>query len=258
MLKKLIAFVCLTSCLNATPTTLFWTTVTTDIVPTGSIHIDVDDYFTLNRHDVVQNGRFPTDIGLTYGLFDWNNLKLEVGVDYFAATLDPWYFNAKMGVDENLFFEHAPSAAIGIYYLGTRHRTSYRGWFSAIVHPRTDVNAAYYSLGKTLPFLDNFRIFLGGYHLNSFFGTPNGIQYGFEYKFMPATYCDTEYFKWTLCGDYASGKNIVGGGGFAAIYYFIPEVWVETGPVFFNSAHWNGRWKWSIQFNIELPLFKAT
>lgn len=257
MLKSLICFLCAIFALNATPTTLFWTTVTTDIVPTGSIHFDCDDYFTLNRRDVgFRNSRFPTDIGLTYGLFDWNNLKFEIGVDYLAATLDPWYFNAKMGIAENLLFEGAPSAAIGIYDIGTRHRNSYRGWFSAVVHSRTDQNIAYYSVGKTLSWVDNFRIFLGGYHLNSFFGTPNGVLAGFDYMFMADTYYDnTKYFKWCFAADWASGDNIQGGGGGSVTYYFTPGINVQTGPVFFNSSQWNGRWKWSIQLNITIALF---
>lgn len=238
----------------ATPTTLFWTTVTTDIQPTGVLHFGVDDYFSLNRRDMFRgNSRFPTDVGLTYGLFDWNHLKGEIGVDYFGATLDPWYFNAKAGIDENVLFEKSPAFAIGINNMGTRHHESYRGWFSCVVHPRTDQNVAYYNIGKTI--YENLRLFAGGYHVNSYFGEPNGFQLGIDYKFAPTTHCDgVEYFKWELCADWATGKNIVGGEGVAVTYYFTPDITVETGPVWFNSTYWNGRWKWSIQFNMDVPV----
>lgn len=83
-----------------------------------------------------------------------------------------------------------------------------------------------------------------------------GVMVGYQRLFCPEKYQGkTEYHKWIFSADYASGKNIIGGGGFAVGYYFTPDISLLTGPVWFNSKKLNGNWKWSVQIDIGFSLF---
>jgi hypothetical protein len=97
---------------SATPSTQIWNP-STDIRPTGSLHIDIDNYFTLAGP---ANGGtlYPTDYGLTYGLMQ----GVEMGIDAFtpaASEYTLYTFNAKYGIPEN---GDLPAFAIGGMNLG--------------------------------------------------------------------------------------------------------------------------------------------
>ena len=62
----------------------------------------------------------------------------------------------------------------------------------------------------------------------------------------------TAYSKWAFLADYASGKNTIGGGGVAIKYYVTPRCSLLTGPVWFNDRTLNGKWKWSVQVDLDL------
>ncbi|MGA2400341.1 MAG: hypothetical protein ABSG91_01380 [Syntrophobacteraceae bacterium] len=75
-------------------------------------------------------------------------------------------------------------------------------------------------------------------------------DYGF-YKVKDS--CGNEYNKFVLACDFASGKNLLGGGGPGLYYYFTKDLDILMGPVFFNDPGINGQWKWSIQIDWNLP-----
>ena len=98
----------------ATPSTQIWNP-STDIQPTGTVHLGIDNYFT--AEDVSSGGyAFPTDIGLTYGALP----GLEVGVDSFLPqpnlNTSSLVVNAKYGVPENGMI---PALAIGGFNFGS-------------------------------------------------------------------------------------------------------------------------------------------
>jgi hypothetical protein len=240
---------CAISTLYAGPTSLFWTNCTTAVLDTGTLHLNVDNYFSVfNRRGHGES--FPPDVGFTYGLFTWNNIKAEAGFDYFGGADNPWTFNSKMGVPENALFCHAPSLSLGMFDIGTRCRGKHA----------TNQNVVDLIIGKSLPDSVGGIFYVAGFSGGRAMGkNRQGFMVGFERTFCPAMYCDgTEYHKLKLEIDYASGKNTIGGGGVGIAYYFTPGITLLTGPVFFNDAKINGSWKWSVQLFINTPLFKGS
>lgn len=233
--------------LQATPSSMFWTICTTDVYSTGTGHIDADNYFTaFNRRGHGES--FAPDIGVEVGIFSWGIISSEAGIDYLGGNDDPLLFNAKLAVAEDKFFCKAPSFSVGIFNVGTRHHGS----------GRTDQNIVDIIFGKSLPEAIGGRIFVGGFSGSRAMGkNRQGFMVSYTKSFCPAKYCgDKDYFKWVLAADYASGKNTIGGGGVGLYYYFTPDISILSGPVFFNSAKLNGRWKWSIQIDISFPLWE--
>lgn len=252
MRKFITTLLLIPTLLSATPTSLYWTNVTTEIQSTGMLHFGSNDFFSVENRRY-RSQRFPTDLGLTYGAFEYNNVKCEIGVDYFAATDDPWYFNTKLGIEQDILFCGAPSFSIGIYNVGTRHKTLWGRSYCTNLSSRTDQNIVYLNVGREL--FSNFYLYAGYYHINKAFGTPQSFQTGFSYSFLKQTHCDKrEYFRWFIVGDWASGNNIQSGGGVGIVHNFTPDINLLTGPVFFNSAKFNGSWKWTVQLNITMDL----
>lgn len=229
-----------TSCLSlfATPTSLFWTNCTTDVLETKVVHFDFDNYFSVGNR--TKNGSsFPPDIGLTYGLFTWNNISTEIGADYLGGIDDPWLFNGKLGLPENKLFEDSPAISLAIFDLGTSHDTNL-----------CVVDAV---IGKTLP-KDLGTLYFGLFHGKRALGKHrSGLMCGYSKSFY--TVKDEQgkdYSKWEFVADYSSHKNLIGGGGAGVVYYFTPKISVETGPVWFNDTKTNGRWKWSVQIDVNV------
>lgn len=232
------------SSLSARPSHVFWTNCTTDVYETGVGHIDVDNWFT------VFNGKkgslLPPTFGFEVGVASFGNWKLEAGVDYLAPLEHPLFFNAGIGIDENLLLCNAPSFKVGVFYAGTQ----YSG------HRKTDFNIVDVIVGKTLPRIGG-RLFIGGYYGNKHIGKDRGgFMVAYERMFCPTEYCDgTEYCRWKLVADYASGKNIIGGGGVGVGYYFTPYISVTTGPTWFNAKELRDDMRWTVQVDISFAMF---
>lgn len=234
--------------LEATPSTTYWTVCTTDVQATDVIHVGVDSYFSVfnRRRD---GSSLPTDVGLTYGLFKKKWVQSEVGVDYLGPSNDPMYFNAKIGIAENQLFSNAPAVNIGIFNVGTRCRG----------HDRTNQNIVDLIVGHSLPEIIGGRIFIAGFSGSRAMGKHRqGFMVAYDRAFLPEKDCDgKEYHRLVLAADYASGKNTIGGGGVGLYYYFTPNISLLTGPVFFNDASLNGKWKWTIQLDINQKISSA-
>jgi hypothetical protein len=174
-----------------------------------------------------------------WGLFKWNNIGCEVGADYWAGKNHPLYFNAKLGIDEGKICHYAPSLSVGILGVGTRTHG----------HRKTNDNIADIVLGKALPECIGGKFFVGAFSGTKTMGhTRQGWMAAYERGFyLVKDAAGKEYAKWDFYADYASGKNALGGGGFAIAYNFTPDISLETGPIWFNDHHLYGRWKWGLQ-----------
>lgn len=227
------------SVMEATPTSVFWTNCTTDVLSTGTGNVVNDNYFTVfDRH----GSSFPPDIGLELGIFSFKDLQAEAGIDYLGGADNPVYFNVGVSLPEDKLCSKAPSFKVGLFNAGTKYNGK----------NRTDQNIVDFIFGKTLPDWIGGRLFIGGFTGGRAMGkNRQGFMIAYERSFCPAKYCgDIDYYKWVFCADYASGKNTIGGGGVGLYYYFTPDINIITGPVWFNSKEINGRWKWSVQVNI--------
>lgn len=232
---------------QATPSSVFWTYCTTDTLETGIGHIDEDNYFTVfNQRG--HGSAFAPDTGFELGMFSLGDVRVEGGVDYLGGADDPFYFNIGAGIDEGKVFDGAPSMKIGCFNIGTRTRGD----------GRTNQNIADLIIGKKFEYSGMTKVCLGGYMGSRAIGkTRAGFMLSLQQFFLEKTHCDgTNYYSWMVCGDYASGRNTIGGGGVGVYYYFTPDISIATGPVWFNSASINGQWKWSVQIDISFKAFE--
>jgi hypothetical protein len=237
------------SILEASPSNVFWTNCTTDIYETGTANINEDAFFTIFDRRGCEPF-LPPDTGIEFGIFTWGDLSGEVGVDYIGGSDNPLYFNAGIGIPEDKFFCKAPALKVGIFNVGT----------SCSGHNKTNQNIVDLVVGKTLPdTVGGGRFFVGAYSGSRALGkTRKGFMAAYQKEFCPERDCNgKEYFKWLFCADYTSGNNAIGGGGVAFAYYFTPDISILSGPVWFNTEEYNGSWKWSIQINIDFPVFNA-
>ncbi len=233
---------------HATPSTTYWTPMTVDIQPYGVLHIGVDNYFTVFRKASNGSGSFPTDFGLTMGVLPFEKLQMEVGVDLLESSNYPLYFNTKIGSPEGALFKGSPTLQLGIFNVGTKNNV-------------TNQNIVHVVIGKTIdgigrisagPYIGNKKVLIdkNGDKENT------GIMVAFDRGFMPVKDKNgNEYNKLVFAADYASGKNALGGGGFGLYYYFTKDISLLTGPVWFNEEAINGKWKWTVQLDINLPIF---
>lgn len=231
--------------LEAGPSSAFWTNCTTFVQPTGTANLEIYNYFSVfNRRGY--GASFPPDVGFLVGVLTWRNFSCEAGIDYLGGTDDPLFFNAKIGIAEGKLFEQAPSLSIGIFNVGTRTRED-----------RTNQDIVDAVIGATLPRIGG-QIYVGGYSGSKAVGkVRQGYMIAYERGWDHKKDCHgAAYDTWNFIADYASGKNIIGGGGVSLSYYFNPDIYMETGPAWFNDEHLNGRWKWSVQIYFTLKLFK--
>lgn len=227
-----------------TPSTTYWTPMTEDIQGYGVPHLGVDNYFTVFRKASKGGGSLPTDVGVTVGVLPFDKLQMEVGVDLLEPSDDPLFLNAKIGTPEGSLCAGSPALEVGIFNVGTKHGV-------------TDQNVVFGVVGKTVPGVG--RLSAGPY-----VGNPNslvdarghrenvGFMVAYDRSFLPVKDKDgSEYSKVVLAGDYASGDNAIGGGGGGVYYYFTKDISLLTGPVFFNDAAINGKWKWTVQLDVN-------
>lgn len=243
-----VAFVLSASLAHATPSTTYWTPMTPDIQGYGVLHFGVDNYFTVFRDSSDGGGSFPTDFGLTIGVLPFEKIQMEIGVDLLESSDDPWFFNAKIGTPENALFEGSPTLQLGVFNVGTNGGV-------------TDQDIGYLVIGKTIPMLG--RASIGPYVGNGDVLVDKngdkenvGVMAAFDRGFFSAKdKAGDEYNKLVFAADYASGNNAVGAGGFGLYYFFTKNISLLTGPVWFNESAINGKWKWTIQLDINLPVF---
>lgn len=233
---------------RATPSTTYWTPMTMDIQSYGVLHIGVDNYFTVLRKADNGGGSFPTDAGLTMGILPFDKIQMEVGADWMESSDYPFNFNAKIGTSENSLFNGSPALAIGIFNVGTKTGV-------------TDQDVAYAIIGKTIPWVG--RLSAGPYVGNKkalgagiIDDAENvGFMVALDHGFIPVKdNAGNEFNRLVVAADYASGNNAIGGGGFGLYYYFMKDISLLTGPVWFNDEDINGKWKWTIQLDINLPI----
>lgn len=237
---------------RATPSTTFWTPMTLDIQPTGVFHLGIDNYFAVGKTSANGGGAFPTD----HTVFELGaalspRLQMEFGVDYFGGADNPWLFNAKIGSPEDVWFKGQPALELGVFDMGTKTTGP----------SRTDWDIVYLVIGKSIPGIG--RISVGPYIGNaaaliSSTGKRENSGYvvAFDRAFVPITDKEGNQFnRLVFAADYASGKNILGGGGFGLYYFFTKDISLLTGPVWFNDAGINGAWKLTTQVDINLPRF---
>ncbi|MDP2938901.1 MAG: hypothetical protein Q8O13_02310 [Candidatus Omnitrophota bacterium] len=148
----------------ATPSTHIWAP-STDVQAYKKWHI-TSDFYVPTENDV--NDARPstvTNFGLTVGILPFKKLNAEVGFDHKSGTgVDdyPMYFNAKLGIPEDVYGKFFPALAGGIYDVGTKDG-------------KTNYNVGYFKAGKTLALED---LSLGRFSLGYFNGNSKLLKHG--------------------------------------------------------------------------------
>ncbi len=242
----LVASIAFAGLAQATPSTTYWTPMTVDIQGYGMLHIGVDNYFTVDRKLANGGGGFPTDAGLTIGILPFKKLQGEIGVDFFGPSDYPLMFNAKVGAPEGALFKGSPTLQVGMCNVGTKKDV-------------TNQDVIFGVIGKTIPGLG--RLSAGPYTGNGKLlrdaagaEKKSGFMVAFDRSFAPTKDKDgSEYSRVVIAADYASGKNAFGAGGAGIYYFFKSNISLLVGPVFFNDEGVNGKWKWTVQLDINHP-----
>lgn len=237
-----------TGAARATSSSTVWTPMTLDIQSFGVLHWGVDNYFTAFRKASNGAGDFPTDAGLTVGILPFEKLQMEVGVDLLEPSDYPVSFNAKLGAPEGTLFSGAPALQVGIVNAGTKKGVN-------------DYNVLYGVVGKSFPGVGRFSI--GPYTGNSKLLVDghgkkenSGFMAAFDHGFRPVKGADgAEFNRFVVAADYASGKNALGGGALGLYYFFTKDISLLVAPVWFNEEAINGKHKWTIQLDINVPSF---
>lgn len=230
---------------GATPSTTYWSPCTIDIQSYKVGHVTYDNYTTIAKKGPSKRGEaFPNDLGLTFGVLPFQKVQMEIGFDWLEPTDYPLYFNAKIGSPEGAWFKGSPALQVGIFNAGVKRGV-------------TNQDVVDFITGHTLPYG------LGRLHLGAYVGNAKvlrdsqgnrantGWMAGYDYGFWNIKSSDGDYKRLVLAGDYASGDNLVGGGGVGLYYYFNKNVDILSGPVWFNDKGINGQWKWTTQLDIN-------
>lgn len=232
------ALVALTSSMAlATPSTQIWIP-STDAKDFKNVHIDIDNYARFSSS--TSAGANMYNLGLSAGVLPFENLKLEIGVDFLKQNADdhPFYFNAKLATPEGAFgVKELPAFAVGSYNLGTV--------------TATQQNIYYGLVAKTLPVVG--RLSVGGYTSNEdLFGKKDnkGLLASLD-RNMPEL-----SDKLWLAVDYMSGNNYNGALSIGGSWAFSKQISLIVGAVFFNpfqTAQPGGKPTLTTQIDISLP-----
>ena len=175
-------------------------------------------------------------MGPEFGASLGPQVAAEYGVDYFIGADNPWYFNAKVGYREKVLSPNAPALEIGFFGFGTEQDV-------------TNYNIVYLLTGKSLP--DGKTRVSAAYYMGNDKALRSSTGEAQNTGFMVAVDHVLVADKWTLAADYASGKNVIGGGGVGVYYYFNKNDSLLVGPVWFNDRGINGGMKWVTQWDFN-------
>jgi hypothetical protein len=245
----LVAMALACSSAMATPSTQIWIP-STDVQDFKTLHLGIDNYIRFS--DAKNAGANTFDLGLTAGVLPFENLKMEIGVDYMTDNLGtagsalgkhPIFFNAKLGTPEDAFgIKGMPAFAAGMYNIGTFDRGE---------SGNTMQNIAYGLVARTFPIIG--RLSAGGYNgAEKQLGRKinNGILASWD-RAMPEI-----SDKLWLAVDYMSGRNYNGAVNFGGSWAFSKNVSLLVGVDVYNpgqSTLTGGKPTFTTQLDINIP-----
>ena len=238
----------------ATPSSEIWIP-STDIQPFDVLHLGVDEYWRASDHGYFEAGkRDPNvyDIGPEIGVLPFDDVQMEVGVDYISTFSGskyddhPVYFNAKFGVPEGVICSNAPAFAVGGFNFGTKRHDA----------NRTDQDILYGLVSKTLPEccgLPSLGRFSAGYYsgnkdvlVDRNGGKANeGVLLSWD-----RTLSEISDRLWTAV-DYMGGENSLGGLSFGVAWKFTPHVSMIVGYDIWNDRALAGANTVTTQLDID-------
>ncbi len=208
---------------NSTPSTQIWIP-STDIQAVGVVHFGHDTYIKTESQNGVTEPTV-TNTGLTIGVLPYQNVQMEIGIDYRDTGGEheyPLYFNTKIGIPENTIFNGSLAIAFGGYDFGTkRDVTTYNiifGLVSKNIGKLGRFSLGYYTGNEDL------LVDLNGKKDNS------GILLSWD-----RTMSEISQRLW-LGIDYMGGENVYGALSFGIGWRFASNVSVILGYDIYNES----------------------
>jgi hypothetical protein len=231
----------------ATPSTQIWIP-STDVKGFKEVNIGVDNYIRFSSAS--DAGPNYYDLGVTAGVLPFENIKLEVGIDYLTDGVSgslqskhPLLFNFKAGIPEDAFgIKGLPAVAAGMYGIGT---------YDHGVGDNTMQNIVYGLVAKTFPVIG--RISVGGYN-----GAEKNLGKNINSGVLASwdrTMSEISDKLW-LAVDYMGGNNYNGGVSFGGSWAFSKQVSLIVGMNVWNPAQsvlTGGKPTFTTQLDINLP-----
>jgi len=238
----------------ATPSTQIWIP-STDIQAFGVPHFGLDSYIRDSNHGFLEPGERDPDMfdtGLTIGVLPFDSVQMEVGIDYLdtftGSKYDdhPIYFNAKIGMPENVICTNAPAIALGGYNFGTKSHNA----------NRTDQNILYGLAAKTLPAVCDLpslgRISAGYYVGNDevLLGPDGNSANKGVLLSWDRTMSEIDDRLW-FAVDYQGGDNANGALSYGVAWAFTPNISVILGYDMWNKKSVAGANTFTMQWDIN-------
>ncbi len=208
----------------ATPSTIIWIP-STDIQGYGVWHVGIDSYFSVFKKGPANGGiAFPTDVGLTVGVFPFSSVQMEVGVDILEPQDSPWLFNAKIGIPEETIFAGSPSLAFGAMNIGVKKNVS-------------DYNIFYGLVSRNLPTVGRLSVGYFAGNGNLLVNPQTGVKENTGLLASWDKQMSEVSDKLWLAVDYQSGKSGFGSLNFGFAWAFTQTISVIAGyDIFHNGA----------------------
>ncbi len=126
----------------ATPSTII-RAPSGDAQPYGTFRLGIDNNTTMFRPESSNGVPKPAVFGITAGIYDFQFIQVEAGIDVREPGDNPVTWNIKAVLPEGALNPESPAIFAGGYDLGTRES-------------KNDYNIAYAGIAKTVSFIGRF------------------------------------------------------------------------------------------------------
>ena len=209
----------------------------TDTQAARTVHLGVDNRFTILTKAKDGGHSEPTDIGATVGLADTHYFGVEGGIDLREHSNDPLFINFKVQLKEDSISPYVPAFAIGGYEFGSTNNDN-------------DANIFYVLMAKSFPVAGRFSL---GYYIgndnvlidSSGAKENDGVLASFDRRLAEINE------KLWVALDFMSGANKYGAMSAGFSWYFSDQISALLGYSINNSKDVAGEDTFTIQFDMD-------
>lgn len=173
---------------------------------------------------------------VTVGVLEYENIKAEVGVNYYIKEGGLIGLGAKVGFDECVYNEYAPSFAVGVFNAGIKTRNEV-----------VSTQNVFYAITSKSFF--RTKAYAGAFHGNETMGEfQSGAFVGLTQHLIVYDIDEThQRSKLDLTGEYVGGDSRFAGAKVELKYLISQSLSIKAGPVWdFNKVTLETS-KWSLQ-----------
>lgn len=176
------------------------------------------------------------NIGVTIGVLDYENIKAEVGINYFVREGGLIDLGAKIGFEECVYNQYSPSFAVGVFNAGIKTKDEV-----------LSKNNVFYIITSKSFFLS--KVYAGAFHGNKTMGEfQSGSFIGLTQHLIVYNVDEThQRSKLDLTGEYVMGDSKFSGAKVELKYLISPNLSIKAGPIWDFKKMTTETSKWSLQ-----------